>query len=198
MPSDITAQQRAEALRIMILADEPSAKKDAPGDDGLEWARSELSMAPALDALIAAGWGPGVERAVKPLAWEWRYECWTSTGADGCVYWAGEMPGGRWECDRRGALPEEMIGWRDSFDGIKALAQADYEARVLAALEPVESDDITAAQARGYASGLEAAIGRCRDVRDGLFPDGDHMCSEDACIDAIRALAPSTPQEGKP
>jgi len=90
---------------------------------------------------------------------------------------------GRYEAFEMRLLKETIYGWSrgygdekaDSFEAAKAAAQADYEARILSALEPSAARELA----------LEEIIALCKDYAEDSQPDSEYRL---ACNDIIEAL----------
>lgn len=113
--------------------------EDHPGDcceegcemPAIEYIRADLVPQPPQEVAEA------VERAavrVKPLEWGGRNGYFKGEGADGSRYDVCEIGPGNWLCDKRSGGRSKILGARDSMEASQALAQADFEARILSAL----------------------------------------------------------------
>lgn len=76
---------------------------------------------------------------VTPLVWTGRGGYFRGDGPEGSLYGVCEIIPGRWEVDRYSNGATLRIGGYRALDAAKAAAQADYETRILAALEPQDA-----------------------------------------------------------
>lgn len=125
---------------------------------------------------------PAVKHGIKPLVWE-DFGDW---GAKASAYYQAnyliQFWKGREQFEVALSYPGYQTGfdgerWHPTLDAAKAAAQADYEARILAALEPAAADIITA---------LLTANAALRAERDEL---SSKLEVERALTDAVHRLA---------
>ncbi len=139
-----------------------------------EYGITDADMAKAITAALPF---LPVQGAVKKLEWQ-------DTGGgyeDRNSYAQTRI--GRYEAFEIRLRKETVYGWSrgsgdekaDSFEAAKAAAQADYEARILSALEPSAARDLA----------LEEIIALCKDYAEDSQPDSEYRL---ACNDIIEAI----------
>ncbi len=177
MPTEITPEQReaAEAMMAEVMA--------GLGWDGRAW-RNEAGL--ALEALIAAGWGPDTTRARAEAAIAEHRDAMTEarqTEPPSGATFKGALARLRWEALIKAGWCENDEDW---IGVIENLAQVDaYE---YAAEGPV-GEVCEAAEARGYQAGIEAAARACDAVAcdDKGFGEGGRDAAR-RCSNRIRWL----------
>ena len=97
-------------------------------------------MTPARLFLAAQPAASSAPMRVKPLEWH-NFDAWTHWAEGACGTYHVEERNGYWQVELRvGGLVHGVTATDDTtpadLDAAKAAAQADYEARILAALEP--------------------------------------------------------------
>ena len=154
MTFDLTDDEREAALVILRRMIDDAINSAIPEP----WDVADRLAGMGVDALIAAGWSPrrtgAAENGVRVRALEWR----DSGGSDGIGVHHYPLA-----LATKGRFPVYISpSWKEfpTLAEAKAAAQADYERRILSALEPAAPtlDAIAAAEARGYARGVEAAV----------------------------------------
>jgi hypothetical protein len=125
---------------------------------------------------------PAVQPKVKPLVWE-----------RGIVDWAKPLPGMKYvACS---TIPEGYWAWwldgtdvrsvEPDEESAKAAAQADYEARILSALEPAVQPDAAAIREAALREALETCLTTMEraDFADGWCCCGDDMLNHPSPMD---------------
>lgn len=138
---------------------------------------------------------------IKPLEWH-NFDAWTHWSEGACGTYHVEERNGYWQVELRvGGLVHGVTATDDTtpadLDAAKAAAQADYEARILAALEPAEPQAPTA-QAEALDAALDAAMAKVMLARDAAIAAiARHLAPGDELVaQATAAMEGVTP--GKP
>lgn len=169
----------------------PIDKAEAHDNDLIQRGDAEKAMLPyvhnviADDAISAIAALPAVAPQVKALVWE--EQAGKSYRQANCalgqyqVSWLVEF-----ECWQLSRPPKQGRQWKDGFsrhshkDEAKAAAQADYEARILAALDltPAQSDDAVKAREAAIREAAEACAALAASGVSHYGPEPYRICEK--------------------